>query len=95
MDLWEILGLLGVLALWASFGVVSWLAAVVLTGGRRVAWTALPLALLVAVAGAAFAPAVGLKGWAGFWTAAVSALLLSTAAMLLAIGLTSPREPAG
>lgn len=82
MDLWEILGLIGVLALWAAFGCVSWFVALVTKRGE-VAWRALPIAVFVAMAGAALVPAVGLKGWGGFWTSLASALLLSGAAVLL------------
>lgn len=83
MDLWEILGLLGILALWAALGCIPWFLALVATGARGAPWRTLPIVLLVALAGAALVPALGLKGWGGFWTSLASALLLSGAAMLL------------
>jgi hypothetical protein len=82
MDLWEILGLLGILSLWAALGCVSWFAALVATRGRT-PWRTLPVVLVVALAGAALVPALGLKGWGGFWTSLASALLLPGAAVLL------------
>jgi hypothetical protein len=83
MDLWEILGLLGMLALWAAIGCVPWFIALVAPRAQGAPWRTLPIVLLVALAGAALVPGVGLKGWAGFWTSLASALLLSGAAMLL------------
>jgi hypothetical protein len=82
MDLWEILGLLGVLALWAALGLVSWFAGIVTTRGR-LPWGTLPVVLVVALAGALLVPALGLKGWGGLWTSMASALLLPAAALLL------------
>ena len=82
MDIWEILGLLGILALWAAIGCVSWFVALV-TRAHGAPWRMLPVVVLVALAGAALVPALGLKGWGGFWTSLASALLLPGAAMLL------------
>ena len=83
MDLWEFLGLLGIPALWAAIGFVPWFIALVATRAEGAPWRTLPIVLLVALAGAALVPGLGLKGWAGFWTSLASALLLSSAAMLL------------
>jgi hypothetical protein len=83
MDLWEILGLLGILSLWAAIGCVPWFVALVATGAQGAPWRTLPIVLLVALAGAALVPGLGVKGWAGFWTSLASALLLSSAAVLL------------
>lgn len=83
MDLWEILGLLGVFALWAALGYVSWIIMLAVTGARVAPWRSLLIAIAVAVAGGALVPLLGLKGWGGFWTSIAAALLLSAAAMLL------------
>jgi len=90
MDLWEILGLLGLLTLWAALGCIPWFVALVMTQTQRAPWRALPIVMIVGVAGALLAPALGLKGWAGFWTSFASALLLSSAAMLLLTARSAP-----
>lgn len=86
MDLWEILGLLGVLALWCAIGCVPWVITLVATRAERAPWRWLPIVMLVALGGAALVPALGLKGWAGFWTSLASALLLSGAVVSLLAG---------
>ena len=83
MDLWEVLGLLAILALWAALGCVPWFVALVATRANGATWRSLPIVMFVALAGAALVPGLGLKGWAGFWTSAAAALLLAGAAMLL------------
>jgi hypothetical protein len=83
MDLWEALGVIGLLALWAALGSVSWFVALVATRGEGSPWRALPIVLVVALVGAALVPCLGLKGWGGVWTSLAAALLLSGAAVLL------------
>ena len=83
MDLWEALGLLGILALWAALGCVPWFVALVATRAQAAPWRLLPIVILVALAGAALVPGLGLKGWGGYWTSAAAALLLAGAATLL------------
>ncbi len=83
MDLWEILGLLGILALWAVLGCIPWFIALIVTRAQRAPWGMLPIVVVVGVAGALLAPALGLKSWGGFWTSLASALLLPSAVMLL------------
>ena len=90
MDLWEILGLLGILALWCAIGCVPWFVALVATRAERARWRWLPIVMLTALGGAALVPALGLKGWAGLWTSLAAALLLSGAAMLLLSGKFRP-----
>ena len=100
MDLWEVLGLLGVLALWAALGCLPWFVALVATRAQGAPWRTLPIVMLVALLGAALVPGLGLKGWGGFWTSVVAALLLSGASMLLltargAAGQAAAEERAG
>ena len=83
MDLWEILGLLGILALWCAIGCAPWFVALVATHAQGAPWRTLPIVVLVALGGAALVPALGLKGWAGLWTSLAAALLLSGAAVSL------------
>lgn len=85
MDPWEVLGLLGMIALWAALGYVAWIIMLAITGARIAPWRSLLIAVLVAIGGAALVPALGLKGWGGLWTSLASALLLSAAAMLLLV----------
>jgi hypothetical protein len=83
MDLWEVLGLIGILAFWGAIGALPWLAALVASGGRAAPWQTLPLAILIGLGAGALVPALGLHGWGGFWTSLASALLLTSAALLL------------
>ena len=75
MTFWEILGLLGVLALWGAFGLLPWCVALIVGRGRG-ALVAMPLALAAGIGGGALVPALGAKDGLGF---AIS-LLAATAA---------------
>lgn len=73
--LWEMLGLLGVLALWGAFGLLPWCAALIAGRGRG-ALVALPLAIAAGVAAGALVPALGREDGLGFGIS----LLAATAA---------------
>ena len=63
--MWEVLGLLGVLALWGALGLLGSCATLIATR-RAAAPVALALAVLAAIAAALLVPALGAKNAAGF-----------------------------
>lgn len=71
--MWELLALLGILALWGALGLVPWCLALIVGRGRG-ALTALPLALGAGVAGGALTPALGGKDALGFGISLLAAL---------------------
>ena len=62
----EVLGLIGVLALWGAIGLVPGLATVVATRGRA-PLVGLPLAIAAGIGGGALVPALGAKDFLGVW----------------------------
>ena len=93
--LWETVGLLGILTLWAFFGLLSWCGALILGRGRG-AWVALPFALIAGMGGGLLVPALGSKGGLGFGisllAAALAGGLASAVVVLRAIG-SDGKEP--
>ena len=72
--LWESLGLLGVLALWAAFGLLPWCAALIAGRGRG-GLVAMPFAVVAGIAGGALVPALGAKDGLGVAISLLSATL--------------------
>jgi hypothetical protein len=93
MDLWEILGLLGLIALWAAIGCVPWFIALVATRARGATWRSLPLAVVAAISAGLLIPAIGFKGWAGFGLSLIAAEVASAAVVVITTGLASRRAP--
>jgi hypothetical protein len=79
VDLWQWLGLVGVLALWGAVALVPWVVALATTRGRALALA--PIALLAGVAGGALIPALGAKDVFGFWLSLGAAAAASIAAL--------------
>lgn len=73
MTLWEILGLLGILALWGALGLVPWSVALIVGRGRG-ALVALPLAFFAGIGVAALIPALGGKGGLGLLLSLIAAM---------------------
>ena len=71
--MWELLGLLGVLAIWGALGLTPW-CAVLIAGRGRGALVALPLALAAGVGGGALVPALGGKDGLGFGISLLTAM---------------------
>ncbi len=82
--LWELLGLLGLLALWGALGLAPWSAALIAGRGRG-ALVALPLALAAGVAGGVLAPALGGKDAFGFGISLLAAVAAGAAMSLIVI----------
>ena len=70
---WDLLALLGVLALWGLIGLAPWSVALFATRGRN-ALAALPLAFAAGVAGGALVPALGVNGGLAFSISLLAAL---------------------
>jgi len=85
MDLFEVLGLLGVLALWAALGCVPWFIGLVATRAQRAPWRSLPVVVAAAAGAGALTPALGLKDAFGF---GLSLLVALTAGVLVTIAST-------
>ncbi len=73
MDLWEALGLLGILALWGAVALLPWWMALVATRGRA-PLVALPLAVAAGITAGALVPALGAKDAFGFGISLLAAL---------------------
>ena len=82
MDLWEAVGLLGILALWGAIGLIPWFVALVARRGQG-AFVALPIAVAASIAGGALMPALGGKDAFGFGISLLAALATSAAASML------------
>ena len=80
----ETLGLLGVLALWGTLGLVPWSVALIATRGRG-ALVTLPIAFAAGVGGGALVPALGAKDLLGLGislgTAVVGGAIVSAGAL--------------
>lgn len=74
----ELLGLIGVLALWGGIGLVPWLATVIATRGRA-PLLGLPLAIAAGIGGGALVPALGAKDIAGVWISLATAFVAGAA----------------
>jgi uncharacterized membrane protein YeaQ/YmgE (transglycosylase-associated protein family) len=70
----QALGLLGMLALWAALGTVSWLASATAHRGRG-ALPALPLAAVGGLGGGLLVPALGQRNTVGLLVSLLAALL--------------------
>ena len=70
----EVLGLIGVLALWGAIGLVPWLAVVIATRGRT-PLIGLPLAIAAGIGGGALVPALGAKDVLGVWISLAAAFV--------------------
>jgi len=64
--MWEVLGLLGVLALWGTLGLVPWSVALIATRGRA-KLLGLPIAFAAGMGAGALVPALGAKDFVGLW----------------------------
>jgi hypothetical protein len=84
---WQLLALLGVLAIWGICGLVPWAAALIAGRGRG-ALVALPLAFGAGVAGGLLASAFG-DGWPAYWASLLTAMaagaVVSAAAVVRAV----------
>ena len=83
---WELLGLIGILSLWAACALVPWFALLVLRGGRG-AFATLPFAVTAGVLGGLLV-AVFAKGWTGFVVSLPAATLAGAVATVAATRLT-------
>ena len=82
MGLFEVLGLLGVLALWAALGCVPWFVGLVATHARGAPWRWLPLVVIAAIVAGALTPALGLKDAFGFGLSLLVALTAGVFVMI-------------
>ncbi len=76
--LWESLGLLGILALWAALGLVPWSVALIAARGRG-ALVALPFAFAAGIGGGALVPALVADDALGFGVSLLTALAAGAA----------------
>jgi hypothetical protein len=70
----ELLGVIGVLALWGTIGHVPWLTTVLATRGRA-PLIGLPLAIAAGIGGGALVPALGAKDFLGVWISLAAAFV--------------------
>jgi len=85
--MWEVLGLLGVLALWGALGLVPWSVALIATRGRG-ALVAMPFAFAAGVGGGALVPALGAKDLLGFWISLGVAMVAGAAVATTSVALS-------
>ena len=81
MDLWEALGLLGVLAFWGAIGLMPGCAALAATRGRG-SLLVVPASMLAGMAGGTLTPALGGKDAFGFGISLAAALAAGAVATL-------------
>ena len=75
----ELLGVIGVLALWGAIGLLPWVATVVATRGCA-PLIGLPLAIAAGIGGGALVPALGAKDVVGVWISLATAFAAGAAA---------------
>lgn len=76
--MWEVLGLLGVLALWGLLGTSSWFVALLGTRPPRIGLLAFALAFAAGIGGGALIPALGYNDAGGFWVSLITAFAMGT-----------------
>ncbi len=75
---WNVLGIVGLLSLWAACGLVPWCVALVVKRGKGV-FASLPLAIMGGMAGGLLTASM-LKDWNGFAVSLAVALIVGGAA---------------
>lgn len=87
MDLFEILGLIGVVSLWVAIGCVPWFIRLVRSNRNGVQWRILPLASCGAAGAALLVPLLR-KDTLGFGLSLIVALATSAAVIVAAAVMT-------